>query len=187
MFSLMPLIILLVLLTLCVLIFLYGLLRARLVPYVKTLQPVYDVLLQDLHLGAGSIFIELGAGDAETLLQVTRKFPRISARGYEIALWPYIRARMLRRRVGGNYRILRHSFMRADLADADVLYCYLLPHFMASVWRKLSVECKPGTLLYSYAFAIPDVEPIRVLQPQDTEKTGKKFGKLYVYEVGAKQ
>ena len=71
--------------------------------------------------------------------------------------------------------------MRADLSDANVIYCYLLPHFMGPLWKKLRQECKPGTLLYSYAFSVPGVTPETVMQPHP--KGRERLGKLMVYKV----
>lgn len=180
-FFLIVLLLILVFVNVFVIIYMIGLVRARMVPYVKTRQPVYDALLQHVHLNAGDVFIELGCGDAATLSQVTGKFAGIKARGYEIALHPYIRAKRRVRKDGGRYEIIRKSFMRADLSDADVIYCYLMPHFMGPLWKKLKKECTPGTVLYSYAFAIPAVEPETVMQPHPQKR--EHLGKLFVYRV----
>jgi len=158
-------------------LYLYGLLRARLVPYVRTPQAVIEELIRRVPLREGSVFVELGCGDGVVIGQVKEKFPEVEARGYELALHPYLRARWRSRSV--HFDVIRRSFMRADLRDADVVFCYLMPHFMPAVWQKLNRECKDGATFFSYAFPVPDVEPDQVFTFGEQQVKGK----LYSYKI----
>jgi len=179
--TIMSVVLLIICIVLC--IFLFDLIRAWLVPFVKTRKTIKDLLLKNLKLKKDDVFIELGCGDAEIISAVSNKFNNIKARGYEIALAPYLRAFYRKRNDKNRYEIIKKSFMSADLSDADVLYCYLMPYFMKPLWKKLTNNCKPGTLLYSFAFSIPDVKPMDVYKIPNEKKKYNKFDELFVYKV----
>lgn len=162
-------------------VYVIGALRARRVPYVRSAVAARRALVQNLQLKSGDVFIELGCGDGATLAAVTAKFTDIRARGYEVLPYAYWLARYSRRRDKYRYDVLLRNFMHANLSDANVLYCFLLPHVMSSVWEKISRECKPGTLLYSNVFTIPGVTPVQGIFPQDEK--GRKYPRVFVYQV----
>ena len=51
------------------------------------------------------------------------------------------------------------NFWDIDLADADVVAVYLIPHRMGQLESKLRLELRPGARVISNGFVIPNWEP----------------------------
>ncbi|MBY0572411.1 MAG: class I SAM-dependent methyltransferase, partial [Undibacterium sp.] len=79
--------------------------------------------------------------------------------GIENAPLPWLvssgRALLLR----SNVRFLFGSYFEHSLEKYDVVFCYLSPAAMPAIWLKAKKEMKPGTLLLSYEFLIPNEIP----------------------------
>ena len=77
-----------------------------------------------------------------------------------------------------NSRWILGSFWELPLADFDVVYAYLSPAPMPSLWLKVVQEMRSGTLFISNSFEVPDIEPTRVIELDDRRKT-----RLYCYRL----
>ncbi|QID19077.1 class I SAM-dependent methyltransferase [Nitrogeniibacter mangrovi] len=123
--------------------------------------------------------LDAGAGTGSALRPLARRFPRAHLTGIETAPGPWLIGRLL---CAGqaNLRWLRGDFWAHDWAPYDVVYVFLSPVPMPEVWRKACAQMRPGSLLVSNSFAIPGVEPVRTVTPQQTG--GRP---LYLYEIGA--
>jgi len=152
------------------------LLRDR-IPYVASPAWVIDRLATKVELRPGTTIVELGCGDARVLRAIVRVRPGIRAVGYERNWWPYIFARWRCR--GEPIEIHRSDFYKADLQTADVVYGYLLVDVMPRVEKLLRSKLKPGVRFYSYAFRLPNWEPVEtILNP--VKPSGSK---LFVYRA----
>lgn len=153
-----------------------SLLRDK-VPYVATPAWVQDWLVAHVPLRDGMTVVDLGCGDGRMLRTLLTKNPRMKAIGYERNWWPYGKA--LWQSQGLPLTVLRKDFYRADLHDADVVYCFLMPAVMAKVERLLRAQLKPGSLVYSYAFPLPTWEPEQVVANPNLQRKSA----LYVYRA----
>lgn len=76
--------------------------------------------------------------------------------------------------------------MKADLRQADVIFCYLFPHIMAQLEPKFKTELKPGAKVISYAFQLPNIRPAKVVKsiPKFSFLTKKPAytADIYVYQ-----
>jgi hypothetical protein len=101
-------------------------------------------------------FVDLGCGLAGTLVQLARDYPQARLVGVETAPLVFLCAwlRCLPRR---NCRVRYRSLWRERLGDYDVVYGFLSPAPMARLWRKAREEMRPGTLLVSNSFEVPQV------------------------------
>ncbi|KKU14007.1 MAG: SAM-dependent methyltransferase [Parcubacteria group bacterium GW2011_GWC2_45_7] len=54
-----------------------------------------------------------------------------------------------------NARFVRANYLKQDLSDADVVFCYLMPKAMEHLKPKFEKELQPGTRIISRAFSIP--------------------------------
>ncbi len=124
-------------------------------PYLPTRARDLQRLVQLAGFRDGQRVYDLGAGDGRLLLAATAA-ARVRAVGYEISFMPWLVARW---RLRGRAKIFLRDFFRADLSDADVLVCFLTPRPMARLAVKLRQELRPGTIVLSYAFPIPDLGP----------------------------
>ena len=66
------------------------------------------------------------------------------------------------------------DFFKADLHDADVIFCYLFPGAMDRFFREKFPELRPGTKIISHGFPILELEPVKKVE------VGR--AKIWVYE-----
>jgi hypothetical protein len=120
--------------------------------------------------------LDLGCGFGGLLRQVAGLRPAARLEGVEIAPLPALVA-WLRLRGLGQCRVRRADFWKQDLAQYDVVYAFLSPEPMAALWEKVRREMRPGALFVSNSFAVPDVEPDRVVT------LGGRDARLYVWRL----
>ena len=75
-----------------------------------------------------------------------------------------------------SYLIQKKNLFKVNLADADVIYCYLNIEMMKKLENKFKKECKNETKIISYAFALPSLQPEKVIKME----SGKK---IYFYKI----
>jgi SAM-dependent methyltransferase len=102
--------------------------------------------------------IDIGSGLGGLALDLAARRPDCRVEGIELAPLPWLISR-LRRRAGGNCRFLRGDYQALDFADYDVVFAYLSPAAMPQLWSKARAEMRPGALLLSHEFAVPEVPP----------------------------
>jgi len=107
-------------------------------------------------LSADDIFYDLGCGDGRVLICAVKDFGVMEAVGYEVAPWPYIKARFLIWLFGVKDRtsVLRRDFLKDDLSSATFIYTYLSHKLVEKLAIKLAVELKPGTRILCHTFPI---------------------------------
>lgn len=110
-------------------------------------------------------FIDIGSGFGGLVMHLAARHPESAFTGIELAPLPWLtsvlRSRLLRS--GGHF--VRGDYHALDFADYDVVFAYLSPAAMPALWRKASAEMRRGTLLLSYEFRIPGIEPHVVHYP----------------------
>lgn len=132
--------------------------------YVSTSRKRIDAVFDEVPMQAGQMLIDLGCGDGRVLRQARRRFD-VDAIGYELNPMAYLKARLLCMGRHG-IKLIRRNFLKADLSDADLIFCYLFPDVMHDVAAKLRAELKSGATIASCNFVLPGFTPQRVLRPQ---------------------
>lgn len=117
-------------------------------------------------LPAGFRFVDLGCGLAGTLVQLARDYPQARLVGVETAPLVFLCA-WLRCLPYRNCRVRYRSLWREALEPYDVVYCFLSPAPMARLWQQARAQMRPGTLLISNSFAIPQVPAQEVIELHD--------------------
>lgn len=123
--------------------------------------------------------IDLGCGDGRLLRQLAKARPDSQFVGLEHApltwAWAWVwSARSANLHIGcGSF--WTHSW--GDLNQYDVVYAFLSPIPMPRLWDKSTTQAKPGSLLVSNSFEVPDVAPLQTVQVDDSRST-----RLYVYQ-----
>ena len=151
------------------------------IPLYLTNQATTETLSHLLRTHPCSRFADLGAGIASTIAPLGRMFPTIQFTGIENALASWSIGRLRTSRLQ-NVDWQLNDFWGIQLSEFDVVYAFLSPAPMVALWKKAQAEMRPGSLLISNTFAIPDVdcsEEICVGDPRDT--------RLYCYGIAAKQ
>lgn len=111
-------------------------------------------------------FVDLGCGLGGTLVQLARDYPQARLTGVETAPLVFLCA-WLRCLPYRNCRVRYRSLWREALEPYDVVYCFLSPAPMAQLWQKARMEMRPGALLVSNTFDIPDVPAQEVIELDD--------------------
>jgi SAM-dependent methyltransferase len=119
--------------------------------------------LDAVPMGPRELFVDLGCGDGRVLKAARKRFG-VRALGFEVNPLIYLLAKA-RTLWDGGIRIRRRNFWRGNLAEADVVFCYLFPDLMERLGRKLEGELKRGARVISCNFPIPGWNPSNVLRP----------------------
>jgi SAM-dependent methyltransferase len=119
-------------------------------------------LAELLAAGPNVRVLDLGCGFGGLLLQLAARRPEAELEGVEIAPLPALIA-WLRSRRPRSCRVRRADFWRLSLREYDLVYAFLSPAAMPALWEKVKAEMRPGTLFVSNSFAIPGVEPDRII------------------------
>lgn len=147
------------------------------VPLYLSSKAVWRQLAELLPAGADRRIADLGAGAGGGLAMLNRLRPDAVSIGAESSplLWLVGMLRLLRR---PRCRLAFGDWRRLDLSQFDLVYAFLSPAPMAEVWRKARREMRPGTLLVSNTFVVPDVEPDEVLEVDDSRRS-----RLYLWRM----
>jgi hypothetical protein len=126
-----------------------------------TWEAVADLLPQDRSIR----FIDVGSGLGGLIIRLAKMRSESYFVGIEVAPLPwlvsFLRARITRS--GG--RFVRGDYCRLDFAEYDVVFAYLSPAAMPSLWEKARAEMRPDSLLLSYEFPIPGVKSHIIIMP----------------------
>ncbi len=130
------------------------------VPFLPTHKQQAIKMVELAGLKPGMKMIDLGSG-AGRLLFLSAK-TGAQAIGYELnpflVLWTKLVVLLSGQKE--NIKVFYKSIYDADLSDVDVVVMFLYPPHMKKMVQKLK-ETKPGTLIASYAFSLPEWQPLK--------------------------
>ena len=119
--------------------------------------------------------LDIGSGIGGPALYFARRRPDISVTGVEIAPFLWLISRIRKAVTKSPARFLLKNYEKIHFGEYDLLFAYLSPVVMDSLWEKAVTEMKPGSLFLSYEFEVAGVEPqIRI-------EVGKKI--LYGWRI----
>ncbi|AXE31487.1 SAM-dependent methyltransferase [Chromobacterium phragmitis] len=112
-------------------------------------------------LDDGATVLEAGCGDGRLALQLAQRRPDVSVIALESAVGSCLLAKWRWLRAGrpSQLAIACRNFWKEDWGGYDAIYVFLSPEPMPRIWRKFVAEGRPGSLLISNTFAVPDVAP----------------------------
>lgn len=140
---------------------------------------VIKAALELAKIKEGETIHDLGSGDGRVLLDAAKEH-NCKGVGYELILPFFLLSKLKVFLSGNNDKIKLHfkNFYKADLSQADVIFCYLIPHGMKKLSDKFKKEpLKKGARIVSFSFKIKDWEPKKVL------KLDKNTPNIYLYEI----
>ncbi|MBP6366905.1 MAG: hypothetical protein KBA82_07455 [Nitrosomonas sp.] len=123
-------------------------------------------------------FVDLGSGCGGLLNNLAKVHKNGLFYGIESAPLPLLISKLRSLLNHGSCKIFWGSFWEYDLSQYDVVYAYLSPVPMESLWRKVSKEMRPGSLLISNTFLIPGVTPHKSIQLNDFSNST-----LYLWKI----
>jgi len=118
---------------------------------------------------------ELGSGWGGISFLMAKNFPQSCITGYEFFFAPYWVSKLLGMRCS-NVDFHQKDLFEQPLGDYDVIVFYLTPKLTAMLKEKFDKELKPGTLVISNAFPLPDIDPVEIIETKTLAKI-----KIFVY------
>lgn len=138
------------------------------VPYYPSKASLTTPILKLLPNGSEFKFVDLGSGLGGLLFDLARAQPQGRYVGIEYAPLPWLISRIRCWMKSVKVELVWGNFFELDLVQFDVVFCYLSPAAMPSVWERVQSTMKPGALFLSYEFIVPEVEPhLRIEVEQD--------------------
>lgn len=136
-----------------------------------------EILRATENSGEGPI-IDMGSGWGTLAIPLARKYPEREILGYELSPVPWLVSQVLKYAFNlKNLSLYQQDFLKADLAGAAVLVCYLYPAGMAALQKKLRREVRREIRIVSNTFALPNSPPAKVIRLGDLYKTP-----IYIYQ-----
>ncbi len=135
----------------------FGLAVLRGAPYLPTYGRDAEKLLDKCEISPNSTLLDLGSGDGKVLMAAAKRGMR--AVGYEInpLLWLMSKLRLMPYRK--LVKIHLGDMWQADIGKSDVIFVFLLDRLMGDLEAKLAKEAKPGAVVISYVFKLPNKKP----------------------------
>ncbi len=144
-------------------------------PLVPSKKVTSEAMIRLLNIKHGEIIYDLGSGDGRLLTLIAQK----GATAIGIEINPYaILIGWMRALVTGNIfniKIIWGNYWWVNIAKADKVIVYGLPHIMPKLVKKFKAELRPKTKIISNSFQIPGLIKIK------EEKVGKDW--IYLYQV----
>ena len=147
------------------------------VPFAKTPYRAIKKIINALDIKEGQIVYDLGCGDGRFLFAAAKAGAK--AIGFEISPAVYLKAKIIKLLTLSKAKIKYKNFYSANLADADIIFCFLVDSVMPRVEKKLKAELKPGAKVVSYGFFFPNWNISQTILP-DPEKD-KTTSKIFIY------
>jgi SAM-dependent methyltransferase len=149
--------------------------RKSAAPYYPTPARAIRGALAAADLKPGEQFYDLGAGTGNVLLIAEKEFGA-RATGFEISLFPYWIGKLNLFIHRSRAALIPKNFFDEDLANADVIFCFLAIRTMQKMEDKIKTGLKPGVRVIVYAFPFPNMTPTRTI-------TVHAQWKIFIYRI----
>lgn len=145
------------------------------VPFVRS--PAADLVpvLKKYGITEKDYLIDLGSGDGRILFHAEKEIG-LQVAGWELGGWTYWLSRYKTWRLKSRAQFYCRDFFKDDLSRASVVYAFLYPKFMQGLWEKLTRECRPGTLVITRGFYMPNATIIEEIGNNDLDH-------LFIYRI----
>ncbi len=134
------------------------------VPLFLSGEPVWNKVADLLPVDTPVRFIDVGSGLGGVVLHLSRRLPQSACVGVELAPLPWLASWVRGRLARSSARFILGNYNSLDFSQFDVVFAFLSPAAMESLWEKANSEMRDGTLLLSYEFIIPGAKPDIVIQ-----------------------
>ncbi|MBE0685881.1 MAG: 50S ribosomal protein L11 methyltransferase [Anaerolineaceae bacterium] len=131
-------------------------------PWVPSSMQVVYRMLDMAGVKPNDTVYDLGCGDGRVLVAAAKRY-HARAVGIEIDPIRYLWCQILISLLGlrKQVQIIFGNLFNADLSEADVVVCYLMPDALSKLETKLKTELEPGKRIVSNKFSFPTLEMVR--------------------------
>lgn len=123
-------------------------------------------------------FVDLGSGCGGLLKNLATMHKKGHFYGIESAPVPFLISKLRNMFSVSGCKIVWGDFWQHDFSKYDVVYAYLSPVPMESLWQKVQREMRPGSLLISNTFIIPGIAPYKSIPLNDFSNST-----LYLWKI----
>ncbi len=109
-------------------------------------------------------FVDVGSGLGGLALYLADRFPKASIVGIELAPIPWLISWLRARTSGRRVHFILGNYNKLDFSQFDIVFTFLSPAVMETVWEKVASDMKHDGLLLSYEFVIPNLKPDIVIE-----------------------
>lgn len=143
-----------------------GLLGA---PMIYAKQNIIVEALKFAKLKSGETFLDLGCGDGRSLMIASQKF-NAKAIGVEMSPFCYLQSK-IRSRKQKNITVIYKDIRKCQklIAEADVIYLYLLPKIMSQIEETIFRSIKNNTRVVLVAFKFRTHKPKTILSAKNSK------------------
>lgn len=129
-------------------------------PYLPTLSKQKATALDLLDLKEGETLLELGSGDGRIMLAAAGRGLKVI--GIELNPFLVVVSLFVTRRYRNQVRVIWGTYWGKPWPRADGIFTFMLPKYMRRLDERIGKWLPPekSVRLASFAFAIPDKEPI---------------------------
>ncbi len=183
--------------------FTFDLLLRGFAPVVSSRPWVIETLIDELKknkIKENPVIYSLSCGKSGFLYFVGKAFPNATLVGVENDFLLYLLERIqVMIRLLDIKVLYQKRLYNLDVSRANVIYCYLGVKYLRELPKKFKFECKPGTLIISVGFPIPNLPEKKVLEISQQQgrldflskrkifspkkKEGKRPHLIYIYEI----
>ena len=136
------------------------------VPYYPSTEVVWSEIADLLPNDQAVNVLEIGSGFGGFCLFIKKQKPDATVVGVELSpiIWLYSRIRQLALKI--DCQFLRQDYRRMNFSQQDLIFAFLSPAAMPSLYLQAKKQMKKGAILASYCFEIPcpDSEPIEKIE-----------------------
>ena len=148
-------------------------------PYVATSKKIIKKILAEIKFKDNDLVCELGCGNAK-FLRAIFKSRKVRAIGYEYFIVLYLQAIFFNFFKSRKIQVYLQDFFKADLSQADYVFCFLMPEEMARLENKLINELKHNELVISNSFPFKKWQPEKIIALDENKKNSLN-NRLYFY------
>lgn len=110
--------------------------------------------------------IDVGSGLGGLVLYLAQRYPAHQVVGVELSWLPWLFSWLRGRLANSSAQFLHVDYMGLDFTQFDVVFAYLSPVAMPSLWHKARAEMRPGTILLSNEFVVPEHPADLIIQTE---------------------
>lgn len=143
-------------------------------PLIWSRRRVRQAVIKNVDLKPGQVFCELGAGAATLVRHLAKQYPSNKFIAVDHGPFSFILGRLLSLPYP-NISWRQQNFFKLNLADIDYFYCFLNVQTMIDLEPKFLREAKPGAVIISYIFKLPNLTPHKTLDIKNE--------KIYFYKI----